>query len=132
MLMIITLIKKAKDGRLHYYTVHDRQPVLDAPFALCSAWRIGMGRERERLYRFQVATERDKMIRTLVSRRIHDGYRLLYSFSRAGFAGETDTFLEQAFISSGSGAQEASHLPKRGASGKGYLSEPPAIEAIEG
>ncbi|MGO8695337.1 MAG: hypothetical protein ACLQMF_16875 [Rectinemataceae bacterium] len=130
--MIITLIKTAKDGRLHYYTVHDRQPALDAPFALCSAWRIGMGRERERLYRFQSVTERDRMIRTLVSRRIRDGYRLLYSFSRAGFAGETDTLLERAFISTGGGAQEALHTPKRGASGKSNRSEPPLIEAIEG
>jgi len=129
--MIITLMKNAKDGRLHYYTVHDRQPVLDAPYALCSAWRIGIGRERERLYRFQSVVERDKMIRTLVSRRLHDGYRLIYSFSRAGFAGETDILLEEAFVSTGGGTKgEAARSTKRGSSGRNCRPEPPA--AAEG
>ncbi|MDA8424938.1 MAG: hypothetical protein M0Z80_02275 [Treponema sp.] len=124
-------MKNAKDGRLHYYTVHDRQPVLDAPFALCSAWRIGIGRERERLYRFQSVVERDRMIRKLVSRRLRDGYRLIYSFSRAGFAGETDILLEQAFVSTGGGAKgEVARTTKRGSSGRSYQPEPPA--AAEG
>jgi hypothetical protein len=84
--MIITLYKTGHDGRIHYYTIHDRQPVLDAPFALCSSWRIGTGRERERLHRFETSTERDKAVRSLVARRIKDGYRILYFFSRSKFA----------------------------------------------
>ena len=84
--MIITLFKPGEGGKMLYYTIHDRQPVLDAPYALCAAFRVGMGRERERLHRFDTLTDRDKMIRALISKRLKDGYRLLYSFSRSGFA----------------------------------------------
>jgi hypothetical protein len=82
--MIITLYKTGKDGKTHYYTVHDRQPVLDAPYAICASWRVGLGKERERLHRFQSLLERDRMIRRLVSQRVKDGYRILYTFSRGG------------------------------------------------
>jgi hypothetical protein len=84
--MIITLYKAGADGKTHYYTIHDRQQVLDAPFALCAAFRIGLGRERERLHRFESLADRDRMIRTLIARRLKDGYRLLYTFSRSGFS----------------------------------------------
>lgn len=111
--MIIILTKGGKDGRVHYYTIHDRQQVLDAPYALCAAWRVGMGRERERLHRFQSAAERDRTIRALVARKLREGYRLLYSFSRAGFAGETDVLLEQAFAAGGVGPVRGRDLPAR-------------------
>jgi hypothetical protein len=82
--MIITLYKVGKDGKTHYYTVHDRQPLLDSPYSLCASWRVGLGKERERLHRFETLLERDAMIRRLMSRRIKDGYRILYTFSRGG------------------------------------------------
>jgi hypothetical protein len=84
--MIITLFKAGAEGKTLYYTIHDRQQVFDAPFALCAAFRIGMGRERERLHRFQTLGERDRAIRELISKRLKDGYRLLYTFSRSGFS----------------------------------------------
>jgi len=84
--MIITLYRNGADGRTHYYTIHDRQPVLDAPFTLCASWRVGLGRERERLHRFETLGERDKALRTLVARRVKDGYRILYFFSRSKFS----------------------------------------------
>ncbi len=84
--MIITLYKAGKDGKTHYYTVHDRQPVLDSPYAICASWRIGLGKERERLHRFQSLLDRDKMIRHLIAQRVKDGYKILYTFSRGGFA----------------------------------------------
>ena len=84
--MIITLYRTGTDGRIHYYTIHDRQPVLDAPYSLCSSWRVGLGRERERLRRFETLGERDKAVRNLVARRVKDGYRILYFFSRSKFS----------------------------------------------
>jgi predicted DNA-binding WGR domain protein len=82
--MIITLYKEGKDGRTQYYTVHDRQPVLDAPYSLCASWRVGSGREREKLHRFQTLLERDKMIRRLIAMRVKKGYTILYTFARDG------------------------------------------------
>jgi hypothetical protein len=81
--MIITLFKEGADGRIRYYTIHDRQPALDAPYALCASWRVGAGRERERLHRFESLAQRDRTVRTLVARRVKDGYRILYFFSRS-------------------------------------------------
>jgi hypothetical protein len=82
--MIITLYKAGKDGKNHYYTIHDRQPVLDAPYAICASWRIGLGKEREKLHRFERLLDRDKMIRRLISLRVKDGYKILYTFTRGG------------------------------------------------
>jgi hypothetical protein len=88
--MIITLYRTGKDGKTHYYTIHDRQLLLDSPYALCASWRIGMGKERERIHRFQTLLERDAMIRKLISMRVKDGYRILYTFTRSGFAVGSD------------------------------------------
>ncbi|HET7838859.1 MAG TPA: hypothetical protein VFL04_03805 [Rectinemataceae bacterium] len=96
--MIVTLYRTAADGRMHYYTIHDRQQVLDAPFALCASWRIGMGREREKLHRCETLGERDRLIRTLIGQRTRAGYKILYSFSRAGFVGETGPLLDAASL----------------------------------
>jgi len=40
--MIVILYKTGKGGKILYYTVHDRQLLLDSPYALCSSWRVGM------------------------------------------------------------------------------------------
>jgi hypothetical protein len=84
--MLITLFKVGKDGKLRYYTVHDRQQVLDARYAICASWRVGVGQEREKLHRFERLADRDAVIRKLIAKRIKDGYRLLYTFSRSGFS----------------------------------------------
>ena len=84
--MIITLHKVGKDGKTHYYTVHDRQPLLDSPYALCASWRVGLGKEREKLHRFQTLLDRDRMIRRLIAMRVRDGYKILYTFTRSGLS----------------------------------------------
>ena len=80
--MIVTLMKHGKDGRLLYYTIHDRQQSLTSPHALTTLFRTGSGREREKHYDFASLAEMDSMIRPLLSKRIRDGYRVLYSWSR--------------------------------------------------
>jgi hypothetical protein len=80
--MIITLFKTAANGKILYYTLHDRQPLLTAPYALTVAWRSGEGQEREKIYAFETIAEMDKKIRELFGRRIKAGYKLLYSFMR--------------------------------------------------
>jgi hypothetical protein len=82
--MIITLYRVGKDGKTHYYTVHDRQPALDSPYAICASWRVGLGKERERMHRFQALPDRDKIIRRLIAARVKDGYKILYTFTRGG------------------------------------------------
>ncbi len=69
---------------MNFYTVHDRQNALDSTYALCASWRVGSGRERERLYRFETLLDKDAMIRRLITSRLKDGYRVLYTFVRSG------------------------------------------------
>jgi hypothetical protein len=107
--MIITLYKVGKDGKTHYYTVHDRQPVLDSPYAICASWRVGLGKEREKLHRFETLLERDKMIRRLIAQRVKDGYKILYTFARAGVSVGIDPALSGNDLSDR--AQEAVSLP---------------------
>jgi hypothetical protein len=88
--MIITLYRVGKDGKTYYYTVHDRQPALDSPYAICASWRVGLGKERERMHRFQRLGDRDMMIRRLIAARIKGGYKILYTFSRGGVSVASD------------------------------------------
>ncbi|HUX38079.1 MAG TPA: hypothetical protein VMV44_09290 [Rectinemataceae bacterium] len=80
--MIVTLMKHGKDGRLLYYTIHDRQQSLTSPHALTTLFRTGAGREREKHYDFDSLAAMDALIKSLLARRIKDGYRILYSWSR--------------------------------------------------
>lgn len=83
--MIITLYAKARDGRLRYYTIHDRQPSLESPYTLTAAWRAENSREREWRYFFKTSNEMNRKIRTLFRKTARRGYKLLYSFDRDGF-----------------------------------------------
>lgn len=85
--MIITFYKPGANGAIRYYTIHDRQPLLTAAYALTIAWRTGDGREREKVYGFDTLAEMDRKIRELFGRRIKAGYALLYSFMREKPAG---------------------------------------------
>jgi len=83
--MIITLYAESSEGRLRYYTIHDRQPSLESPYTLTAAWRGENARERERRYTFESAFEKNKMLKKLFLKTAHRGYKLLYSFDREGF-----------------------------------------------
>lgn len=80
--MIVTLLKTGSNGSLLYYTIHDRQASLSQPYTLTVTWSRGNGRGRERFYTFDSLEDKDRMIRSLLSRRYKSGYGLLYSFSR--------------------------------------------------
>lgn len=80
--MIMTLYKSGAKGTLRYYTMHDRQPLLTARFALTIAWRVGNGQETEKIYGFDTRADMDKKLQQIFRRKIQSGYTLLYSFVR--------------------------------------------------
>ncbi|OHD76016.1 MAG: hypothetical protein A3J97_06210 [Spirochaetes bacterium RIFOXYC1_FULL_54_7] len=80
--MIITMFRTDPDGVIRYYSLHDRQPLLTARYALTIAWRTGEGRDREKIYGFDTLAEMDRKIRQLFGRSARKGYKLLYSFMR--------------------------------------------------
>lgn len=118
--MIVTLMKHGKDGRLLYYTIHDRQQSLTSAHALTTLFRTGNGREREKHYDFDSLADMDALIRSLLARRIKDGYRLLYSWSRdASWAGKALPAAAEAGPQAGllSRASAALESPSRRVSG---------------
>lgn len=82
--MIITLYKPGSNGSIRYYTIHDRQPLLTARYALTIAWRAGEGRECDKVYGFDTATAMDKKIKQVFKQKLKNGYKLLYSYTRNG------------------------------------------------
>jgi hypothetical protein len=80
--MIMTLYRTGQNGIIYYYSLHDRQPLLTARYALTVAWRTGNGKEREKIYGFDTLADMDRKIRELFGRRMQKGYKLLYSFIR--------------------------------------------------
>lgn len=82
--MIITLFRTSASGAIHYYTIHDRQPLLTSRYSLTLAWRAGDAKEREKVYGFDTLAEKDARIRAAFARKTRDGYKLLYSFIRGG------------------------------------------------
>lgn len=85
--MIITLYKPGANGTIRYYSIHDRQPLLTAKYAMTTSWRSNEGHEREKMYGFETIAEMDSKIRRIFSRKIKEGYALLYSFMRERPAG---------------------------------------------
>lgn len=88
--MIITMYKPGSNGSIRYYTIHDRQPLLTARYAVTIAWRAGEGRECDKVYGFDTKAEMDKKIKQVFSRKIKDGYKLLYSYTRNGAIIDTE------------------------------------------
>jgi len=80
--MMITLFKPGMDGSIRYCSIHDRQPLLTARYALTIAWRTGNGHEREKIYGFDSLTGLDRKLKQVFTRRIREGYSLLYTFRR--------------------------------------------------
>ncbi len=80
--MMITLYKPGVHGAIRYCSIHDRQPLLTARYALTIAWRTGDGQEREKVYGFETLVSMDRKLRQVFTRRIREGYSLLYAFKR--------------------------------------------------
>jgi hypothetical protein len=79
---MITFYKNKPDGRMRYYTIHDRQNILFARYYFTTISGIELNVGREKLYTFKTRKEMDTKLRYLFKKRINTGYKVLYSFSR--------------------------------------------------
>jgi hypothetical protein len=80
--MMITLFKKDRREKLHYYTIHDRQLTLVSRYALTISSSVEKGGGREKILYFETRREMDRKIRQLFATKIKSGYALLYKFER--------------------------------------------------
>lgn len=80
--MMVTLYKKHHQGQPYYYTVHDRQGSLFAPFTLTIMWGKKLDRPREKVITFTTHEEMNLKIRVILDKKLREGYRVLYSYFR--------------------------------------------------
>jgi predicted DNA-binding WGR domain protein len=80
--MMVTLYKKDRQGQPYYYTVHDRQGSLFAPFTLTIMWGKKLDRPREKVLTFTSEEEMNRKIRVILDKKLREGYRVLYSYFR--------------------------------------------------
>ena len=79
---MITFYKPSDAGVVRYYSVHDRQGSLFLTHGFTAVWGSFPKAGRERVYTFEDRESMDRKLREIFRRRVRDGYRVLYSFSR--------------------------------------------------
>ncbi|MFQ3621445.1 MAG: hypothetical protein SNJ78_10950 [Spirochaetales bacterium] len=94
--MMLTLYKKDKRGNTYFYTLHDRQGSLFAPFTLTVTWGNSLQKSTERVYTFQTHQEMNKKIREIIDGKIQKGYSVLYSYFRPTDAKDIRLQIERA------------------------------------
>lgn len=80
--MMVTLYKKDHQGQPYYYTIHDRQGSLFAPFTLTILWGKKLDRPREKVLTFTSEEEMNRKIRVILDKKFREGYLVLYSYFR--------------------------------------------------
>jgi predicted DNA-binding WGR domain protein len=80
--MMITLYKTDRQGRIHYYSLDDRQGHLFAAFTFTVNWGTTLTTGREKVYIFDTRAEMDRRLQSLIQNHVQRGYRVLYSFFR--------------------------------------------------
>lgn len=89
--MMVTLYKKNSEGQPFYYTLHDRQSSLFASFTLTILWGRKLDRPREKVITFTSHQEMNRKIRSILDKKMQEGYRVLYSYFRAEDAEDLKT-----------------------------------------
>lgn len=80
--MIITLYKTDQHGRIHYYSLDDRQGHLFSNYTFTVIWGTTLTAGREKVHVFDTRRQLDEKLQMLVQERVRSGYRVLYSFFR--------------------------------------------------
>lgn len=80
--MLITFYRSSGEDEPHFYSIHDRQPSLFGEYAFTVIWGRALRKGREKVYTFSSRDELDEKLRELISTRIDEGYRVLYSYFR--------------------------------------------------
>ncbi|WP_319562424.1 WGR domain-containing protein [Marispirochaeta sp.] len=80
--MIITFFKEDAKGSFWYYSVHDRQGNLFTEYALTVVWGREPNAGREKVHLYDSARDMDCALRTILRKKVSQGYKVLYRFAR--------------------------------------------------
>jgi hypothetical protein len=81
--MTVTFYRKQEDGKVQYYSIHDRQGDFFTPFVLTAVWGNDLNTGRVKVFTFKNSEELDKKLRNVFLSRVRNGYKVLYSFARS-------------------------------------------------
>lgn len=79
---MITLYKTDRQGRIHYYSIDDRQGHLFATFSFTVSWGTTLTSGREKVHTFESRREMDSKLQALIRERTRKGYQVLYTYFR--------------------------------------------------
>ncbi len=77
--MLVILYRRNESGSSYYYTLDDRQQNLFNPHGLTVSWGKHAEGGRQKTYVFESLDEKNRMIRSLLSKKLRT-YKVLYSF----------------------------------------------------
>ena len=80
--MMVTLVREKSDGKLTYFSIHNRQGNLFSPYTITILSGTSLRQARERQLIFASQSELDTTVRKLIADRFSRGYRVLYSYFR--------------------------------------------------
>ena len=80
--MMITFYKQNKSGILYYYAIHDHQGTLFPAYSFTTIWGKELNTGREKHYSFENRTSLENRLVQIINKRIKDGYRILYRYSK--------------------------------------------------
>ena len=80
--MMIPFYKRKRSGTLYYYAIHDRQATLFPSHSFTVIWGEELSTGREKHYCFENRKLMESSLIRVINKRIKDGYRVLYKYSR--------------------------------------------------
>ena len=81
--MMVTLVREKSDDKLTYFSIHNRQGNLFSPYTITILSGTSLRQARERQLIFDSQNELDSTVRRLITDRLSQGYRVLYSYFRS-------------------------------------------------
>lgn len=82
-LMLVTLYKYDRQGRIWYYSLDDRQQNLFSPYSLTLSWGMDLFSGVRKHYTFKTQAEKDRKIREILKQKSRH-YKVLYSYFKDG------------------------------------------------
>jgi hypothetical protein len=80
--MTITFYKYTSSKSSRFYSLHDRQGSLFHEYTFTAVWGSDFCSTREKVYTFDSSKEMQKKLRSIFKRKIKDGFKVLYKFSK--------------------------------------------------
>ena len=97
--MLIALYKLNESDEMNYYYIHNYQGHLFSPHTFTAIWGKNQGRGREKSFTFDSDVEMHEKIYELFSKKLKQGFKLLYSYPPQNEYQDILVDLKEQFVS---------------------------------